>query len=227
MDKGSTSELLFTTGVLTLQNGGITTTDQFESTVEKYSRETRGLLPEELSDIINNRIQEELLVEPFLNLESEDHRSIAELCALYDHLDPAGTAMKSPVDSWLSLLPILYLFRDTETLLEGVPESFIPIPAPHIPHLTVIYSPAIVYIWLDECPPCDKTKTDLESIFTGTHEVMPFAVYGPNHQDFLISEYEVTAGPVLLFMRNGTVETRLYGNQGCRAIKAELAKCRR
>lgn len=226
MEDTITTELLFATGVLTKQSGKVTTTDRFECVVENYIGEITALSQEELSKLIRERVPREVLIEPFIDLGSEDYRTIAELCTLHDHLDPTCKGTKTLSDNWLSLLPVLRLFRAAETPIDGVPESFIPIPATHIPHLTRIYSPAIVYIWLDKCPPCDTTKKDLESIFKDRHEVMPFAVYGPDYQEFLLNEYEVTAGPALLFMCNGTVNSRLYGSQGSRAIKAELAKAK-
>lgn len=226
MENTTASESLLTTGVLTMEDGEVKTTDHFEFAVEEYTEEAAALSPEELSDSVKDRIGREAVVEPFVDLCSEDPRTVAELFALYDHLNSTADDAKPLSDDWLSLLPVLRLFRPLEIPTDGVPESFIPVPARHVPHLTRIYSPAVVYVWLNDCLPCDAMKADLESVFEEPQDVMPFAVYGPEYREFLANEYEVTAGPALLFIRDGTVDSRLYGAQGSRTIEAELVKFR-
>lgn len=220
MEDATDVESLFTTNVLTTWHGEMTTTDHFESVVEKYAAEVEALPPEELANLVRERIGRVSIVEPFAALGTKDPRTVAELCALSDHLEPSSN------DDWLSLLPVLRLFRPNETPTDGVPESFIPVPAMHVPHLTQVYSPALVYVWLEDCPPCDTTKADLESIFERSEGVMPFAVYGPDYREFLASEYDVTAGPALLFMRQGTIDSRLYGAHSGQTVKAELERLR-
>lgn len=233
MEDAAASESLFTTGVLTTREGEVTTTERFESAVGGYVDEAAGRTREELAGLVRERVEREAVVDPFVALGAEDSRTLAELFALHDHLSAAADsgelatadAFLSSGD-WLSLLPVLRLFRPVETPTDGVPESFVPVPATHVPHLTRIYSPAVVYVWLDDCSPCEAVKDDLESIFADLQEVMPFAVYGPDHREFLADEYQVTAGPALLFVLDGTVDARLYGAQGKRGIEAELATLR-
>lgn len=233
MEDATASESLFTTGVLTTRDGEVTTTDRFESAVEGYVDEVAELTNEELAGLVRERVELEGVVDPLAALGADDSRTLAELCALHDHLtaaaDSGEVATAGPFLSsgdWLSLLPVLRLFRPVETPTDGVPESFVPVPATHVPHLTRIYSPAVVYVWLDDCAPCETVKADLESIFADPQGVMPFAVYGPDHREFLADEYGVTAGPALLFVLDGTVDSRLYGAQGKRGIEAELATLR-
>ncbi|WP_129113634.1 thioredoxin family protein [Halegenticoccus tardaugens] len=224
-DGSTANEVLFTAGVLTTRRGEVTTTDRFESTVDKYTDDVTGLSTKELVSFIQKHVRRERLIGPFVDLCSKDQRTIAELCALQDHLESTGNNGVVS-DTSVLLLPVLRLFRSITSPLDDVPQPFIPVPASHIPHLTRVYSPVVVYIWLDDCPPCDILKTDLESIFENSREVMPFAVYGPDHQDVLADEFEVTAGPALLFMRDGAVDSRLYGAQDSGAIEAELGKLR-
>lgn len=218
MNGAADGELLFDTGVLTTRNGNVTTTDDFESEVKKYAEEVAALSLEDLADRIRVRVEQEGVVEPFAELGADDPRLLAELFALHDRLQPSEN------DDWLSLLPVLGLFRRPDMPTDGVPESFVPVLATHLPQLTRVYSPAVVYVWLDDCPPCDTVKEDLESLFEEPQEVMPFAVYGPNYQEFLREEYDVTAGPALLFVRGGRVDSRLYGAQPKQTVKSELTK---
>lgn len=211
------TESLFATGVLRVRGEDVTTTERFESAVEEYAAEVSSLPLAELASRIGERLEQGTLVEPFAELGTEDPRTVAELFALQDHLEP------SPDDDWLALLPVLRLFRSVETPTDGVPDPFVPVPATHLPHLTRIYSPALVYVWLDDCSPCRTVKADLESIFEEPPELIPFAVYGPDHREFLAETYDVTAGPVLLFMLDGRVDSRLYGAQPERAVRSELS----
>lgn len=216
MDGAVDSELLFDTGVLTTQRRNVTTTDGFESEIEAYAEEIAALSFEDRANRIRDRVGREGVIEPFAELGADDPRTLAELFALHDRLEPTES------DDWLSLLPVLRLFRPKEMPTDGVPESFIPVPATHLPHLTRIYSPAVVYVWLDDCPPCDTVKEDLESIFEKPRGAMPFAVYGPTDQEFLGEEYDVTAGPALLFVRDGGIDSRLYGAQPEQTVESEL-----
>lgn len=218
MEDASASDPLFATNVLTTREKEVATTDVFESEVEEYAEELSDSSTEDLADRVRERVEREAVVEPFAELGAEDPRVLAELCALHDRLEPSEN------DDWLSLLPVLRLFRPNEVPTDGVPESFIPVPATQVPHLTSVYSPAVVYVWLHDCPPCDTVKDDLESIFETPQAVMPFAVYGPNEREFLRQEYDVTAGPALLFMRDGRIDSRLYGAQPRETVESELAK---
>lgn len=218
MDDAADSELLFDTDVLTTANGTVTTTESFETDVAGYAEEIAALSFEDLTERVRDRVGRAGVVEPLAELGADDPRTLAELFALHDRVG------SSESDEWLSLLPALRLFRSEATPTDGVPESFIPVSAAHVPQFTRIYSPAVVYVWLDDCPPCDTVKEDLESIFEESRGVMPFAVYGPDDKEFLREEYEVTAGPALLFMRDGEVDCRLYGAQPKGTVESELSK---
>lgn len=217
MSSGVTSESLFSAGVLRTRGEDVTTTERFEAAVETYAAEVSTLPSGELASLLGERLEREAVVGPFAELGAEDPRTVAELFALQDGLESSSD------DDCLALLPVLWLFRHVETSTEGVPEPFVPVPATYLPHLTRIYSPSLVYVWLDDCPPCEAVKADLESIFEEPRELLPFAVYGPDHREFLAETYDVTAGPVLLFMLGERVDVRLHGAQPERAVRSELS----
>lgn len=214
----STSNALFAANILTVVEGATTTTEEFEDAVGEYGAEFEGCDADDLVSAVRRRIDDERLVEQFAALGSADSRTVAELCALADHMEPAAD------DEWLQLLPPLRLFRDDDVRVEGAPEPFVPVPATHLPQLTQVYSPSVVYAWLDDSRSCELARRDLEKVFEEPRGVMPFAVYGPAYKEFLDEEYNLTAGPALLFMREGTVEARLYGAHGTTTIEAELER---
>lgn len=210
-------ELLFSSGVLTAADGRVSLSAQFESTIDDYRATITDLPRSELSRLIREKVDAEPVVDSLVELAALDPGVGAELCALSDHVEVT-------TNDWLPLLPVLRLFRNEAAPTDGVPDGFVPVPGEHVPHLADIYSRVLVYIWLDDCPPCDVLKRRLESIFDHRAGVLLFAVYGPAHREFLAQAYDVTAGPALLFMRDGTVDTRLYGAHGAGVIDTELER---
>ena len=210
-------EVLFDNDVLTTRQDGVAMTEAFASCVETYLEEVSSRSPPEVAVLVQQRLERANLVEPFVTLSRRDPRTVAELCALHEFLAPTSDT------DWLSLVPPLRLFRQTDLPVDGVPVPFVPVEAQHVPPLLQIFSPAVVYVWRHDCTPCDAMKDDLESVFQRDWGGMPFAVYGPDNPEFLASEYEVTAGPALLFVLDGIVQSRLYGAHGPETLKSELA----
>ncbi len=214
---GHTTELdvLFSRGVLTARDDDVALAPPFEATVEEYESEVATIPRDGLVELLRSRTGAEADVEPFAELAERDPRTIAELCALYDQL--AGTST-----DWLPLLPVLRLFRRGTQSGDGVPGPFIPVAGDLLPQFADIYARLLVYVWLDDCPPCDALKDRLESIFDQPRGILLFAVYGPDHKAVLAEEYGVTAGPALLFVKDGAVDTRLYGDHAENVIENEV-----
>ncbi|RAW46044.1 hypothetical protein DQW50_06125 [Halorubrum sp. 48-1-W] len=215
---------LFASGVLTTEERSVTLSEGFEEAVETYLSRFEGHTSEEFAAEIEAAVDDDVAVEPLAALGEEDPRTIAELCVLAERLgaDDAKTD-GNPVQ----LLPSLRLFRDDDVRSDGAPESFVPVAATQLPQLLRIYSPALVYVWLDDSEKCDLAKRDLETVFEEPQDVMPFAVYGPAYKEFLDREYSLTAGPAVLFTRDGAVEARIYGAHGPGTIETELERHRR
>lgn len=218
--ENTASDLLFSSGVLEERDGDVFLSDPFESSVGEYQETIAGYSRDELSDLLRNELGEDSVIDPFVRLEEKEPRVVAELLALHDSLEASTGAER------LKLLPVLRLFRRESVPTDGVPEPFVPIPGNLLPEFSELYSHLFVYVWLDDCEPCDALKPRLESLFDRPREVMPFAVYGPKYQDTLAREYDVTAGPAMLFLRAGTVDTRLYGAHSETIIETELEKLR-
>lgn len=219
MESDQGVELLFSSGILVETDDSVSLSPSFESSVDDYRVEIADSSREELTRLVTESVDEERVVEPLVRLGEKDPRTVAELRALHDHLDAQS-------EDELSLLPVLRLFREDSVRTDGSPEPFVPVPGDQLPQLVAIYSPVLVYVWLDDCPPCDTLKHRLESIFDQPRGILPFSVYGPDHKAFLAREYDVTAGPALLFVVDGGVDARLYGAHDADVITTELGRLR-
>lgn len=214
----SSERALFDAGVLTVTGEDVTLSEEFEKAVQGYLTDVDADV-DQIAAEIRGHVTDGAVVEPLAALGAEDPRTVAELRALSDRLDDPEAAVR--------LLPPLRLFRSDGVRTDGVPASFVPVPATHLPQLLAVYSPAIVYVWLDDSESSDLAKRDLEAVFDEPWtDVMPFAVYGPAHKDVLDREYDLSAGPAILFTRDGEVESRLYGAHGPATIEAELDRHR-
>lgn len=211
------TDALFSDGVLTTRDDDVALAPEFASAIADYESEISTLPRDELSELVGVKTGGETDVEPLVEIGEKDPRTIAELCALSDWLDAVPS-------NWLPLLPVLRLFRPASAPADGVPEPFIPVPAELVPPLTGVYSRLLVYVWLDDCPPCDALKDRLESIFDRPKGILLLAVYGPADPAVLAREYGVTAGPALLFMRGGAVDSRLYGDHAENVIAREVER---
>lgn len=215
METTTSTESLFASGVLSGEEGDVTLSTRFETSVSDYESEVSTLPRDELPVLVRERVDGGVDVEPFVELGEKDPRTLAELFALSDR-------METPPTDWLPLLPVLRLFRTETPPMDGVPEPFIPVSGDLLPAFAGIYSRLLVYVWLDDCAPCDALKDRLESIFDQPRGVLLFAVYGPANKEVLEGTYGVTAGPALLFMRDGDVDSRLYGDHMERVIDNEV-----
>lgn len=94
----------------------------------------------------------------------------------------------------------------------GVPDWFLPVRGTDVDQFTKNYQKCVVYVWRDECGPCDQMRDSLNSVFEDrTEEAVLLAVYGPDYADLLYDEFDVVGAPTILFIRNGGVFSRLEG----------------
>lgn len=214
----SSERALFDADVLAVTGEDVRLSEGFEEAVQEYLTALDDDVDRIAADI-RGHVTDGAIVEPLAALGAEDPRTVAELRALSDRLDDPEAAVR--------LLPPLRLFRSDDVRSDGAPDSFVPVPATHLPQLLEVYSPAVVYVWLDDSESSDLAKRDLETVFDEPRtDVMPFAVYGPAYKEVLDREYDLSAGPAILFTRDGEVESRLYGAHGPATIEAELERHR-
>lgn len=106
---------------------------------------------------------------------------------------------------------------------EGAPDGFLPVQGRHLPAIAALHPAAVVYVWREDCPPCDQVREDLEALDDVAPErVARFAVFGPDCAAFLQSAYDVVGGPTTLFFEDGSVAARLVGAAHPDALEREL-----
>lgn len=106
----------------------------------------------------------------------------------------------------------------------GVPDGFMPAHGGDAIQFIRLCNRCVVYVWRDDCQPCDTIKSTLSDIF-GTDppdDVLPIAVYGPDCAVRLEKAYEVVAGPTTLFTLDGQIDSRLVGIADERTINREI-----
>ncbi len=186
------------------RSGGVRFTTEFSDVLDERTsfvdNSTESAISEEINSISGNENETSALLE----LGEDDSRIIAEYLAL-DAFD-----CLSHVDR-LRALTTFDSFYSPPPRSEGSPQSFLPVCGDRLPFLFEMYDRAIVYIWREDCPPCDIVKTDLEEIFPEPpDDIALLSVYGPESGELLAEKYSVTGGPTTLFIRDGRIDFRLY-----------------
>lgn len=193
-------------------DGQLTVRSEFEAAVERR-RERDRAEPEAPDD--------PYVEVPRLEL---DHRS--------DDPDTYSRALYRSIREWL---PDLTTERTYQVFLvldqlyrgvarsEGAPASFAPIRGDQLGFVIDLFPRAIVYIWLEDCPPCDTVREDFDRLFPEQPEDLGlFAVYGPEYEDLLRERYDVVGGPTTLFVEDGRVSTRLHKAPSLDVLENEI-----
>ena len=146
-------------------------------------------------------------VKPLLDdVVDEDPRFVAQTLVLADRLN------EEELNQVLGIAVVLHQSLEDSPRAEGSPEGFIPIDGEDLPMLLKVFGLSIVYIWREDCPPCDAVRDEYEVIAEALpEEVTRFAVYGPKSAELLYDEYDVEGAPVSLFMRGADVDVRHVG----------------
>lgn len=141
---------------------------------------------------------------------TETGRGDAELVARYTVL--RDRLPDRPREELLSLALLLAQFERGPPRDEGAPSAFVPVYADQLPVLVSLYRRCIVYVWRDDCDPCDLAREELDALFdTQPEDIACFAVYGPEDAELLDAKFDVVGGPTALFMIDGRVDARIQG----------------
>lgn len=139
------------------------------------------------------------------------------------YLELAQRLPELPQTSHIRALVVLDLLRTVTPPDDGAPECFLPVHGDRLPTLLRLGHPTVVYVWREECPPCDTMREELDGLLADDHEdIARLAVYGPAAATLLYEEYDVVGAPTLLFVVGGGVDARLQGAQYREAIEAEV-----
>lgn len=105
------------------------------------------------------------------------------------------------------------------------PELFTPIDANHVPFVEHFFRKAIVFIWREDCRPCEAVQNDFDALLEeAPPDTALFSVFGPDAGRLLREEYDVSGGPTTLFFLDGRVDLRLIGAQYPSVLETELEK---
>jgi hypothetical protein len=193
-------------------DGGLTLAEAFRDDVER--RESS--LAEDPPTV--TAYNDGLSAEPrFADLEDVP----ASILAIRERLD-RDAADLSPDGVRVAVLLVDQLYRGVPRS-EGSPEPFFPIRGDQLDACLQLYPASLVYVWLEDCDPCDVMCEDLEEVFPESPDDLGvFSVFGPDASELLEAEFDVHGGPVLLFLLEGSVDTRYIGAYDPVAIEAEV-----
>jgi thiol-disulfide isomerase/thioredoxin len=203
---------LLEAGVLTEEGDGVRLTERFLNTVE------RNRVAVDSADAENPLSALGLdPTGPMAGLDADDLPFIVEYAALAELVSDAT------LEDLVRWTVVLDQFRVDGPQTRGSPEPFLPVSVEKLPTCLSLFSPAIVYVWKDDCEPCDLVRDDLENLFDGTAENMAlFSVYGPADSVLLQERYDVMGGPTVLFMIEGRVDARLVGAHSRSTLESEV-----
>lgn len=143
---------------------------------------------------------------PFLGSDESERRYLPIVCALESVLGQPVTP------EWVAALPVIDQLADTPPRSSGAPNVFFPVHGDGLDSLLSFYPQSVVYIWREDCDPCDAMRETLETALSEPPgDVALFAVYGPDYADSLWEAYDAYGAPIVLFVRDGSVEARLAG----------------
>ena len=158
--------------------------------------------------------------------------------ATAEDLDPAEVGTRTlgdalaiyhvaePVDRERSLLAALALDRIGASEREpGVPDGFVALDGEDVDGFRRNHPASVVFFWREDCDPCEGARESFEALLAD--DVIPEAVglgavYGPDSADLLREEYQVAVAPTTLFCVGGRIDSRIVGNPGYEAFRAEI-----
>jgi thiol-disulfide isomerase/thioredoxin len=149
--------------------------------------------------------------------EAFDFESIYSMCKSVDEfVDLEST------DELIRTVFVLDTIR-SNTRDEGAPDGFQATSGNALAAFIEWYPQAIIYVWREDCPPCDAMEKALSATVADSgQDVGLFAVYGPSSADVLSIAFDVVGAPTTLFVRDGTVDSRLVGAHSRNVIENEI-----
>ncbi|MEF8788792.1 MAG: hypothetical protein V5A61_01565 [Haloarculaceae archaeon] len=204
-------------GVLVETDDGFGVAESFSDAVERRHGEVDALDPSAVEERVAGAVDDEDQRALVTDVGTDDREFLALFLALTDALPSV------PAETRIRIVPFLQVFRGSPPRDEGAPDAFVPIHGDRMRTITRLFPRSVVYVWLDDCEPCDAMRETFDELLGGPPEgVELFAVYGPDYAEFLHEEYDVKGGPVTLFMLRDAVDSRYYGEKHERVIEKEI-----
>lgn len=174
----------------------------FEDERERQQRRFEGLSAEERSDVIDRHLPELSVDVDQVGLETvRDGVAVREFAPEF-----------TPAESLRIAFAISRV--DDPPRDAGAPDGFTPLRAHEIPLFLHQHLASIVYVWQDDCDPCDDVRETLEGLIRDAvvdERVGLAAVSGENRVEYLYNQYDVGFVPTTLFCVGDRVDSRLLG----------------
>ena len=193
---------LLESSILERDGDRFTLSPAFENERKRQRRRFEGLSAEERSDVIDR-----YLSDLSVDIDEVGVKTVHDGVAVMEFA-PEFT----PVES-LRVAFAVGRFDDPPRGV-GVPDGFTPLRAHEIPLFLHQHSASIVYIWQDDCDPCDDVRETLEGMVRDgvvDERVGLAAVSGENQVEYLHDRYDVGFVPTTLFCVGDRVDSRLLG----------------
>jgi hypothetical protein len=217
------AETLVRGGVLVETDDGFGVAESFTEAVERTREAVEGLdeaaIEERVAGAVDGADEDRRAL--VTEVGTDDREFLALYLTLTERLPDLSAETR------IRVVPFLQGFRGSPPREEGAPEAFVPIHGDRLRPITRLFPRSIVYVWLDDCEPCDELRKTFDKLFPEPPEgIELFAVYGPDYARYLHEEYDVEGGPVTLFMLRDTIDSRLFGAKHERVYEGEVDQLR-
>lgn len=216
MSADDAAAALFESGLLVETEAGVELSASFRSLAAAEERAARERGPERaLADA--DQPPPAAIREPLANAPN----LLGRYVALASELPDASPERR------LQLLAVVDGFFPPAPPDDGAPAAFLAVHGSRLPFLLSLYRRAVVYVWREDCPPCEGMREALEEAFPEPpSDLALLAVFGPDDPELLADEYGVTAGPTTLFAVGGAVDARLVGSHYADVVRQEVEALR-
>lgn len=170
---------------------------------------------------LDERFDDGTVVDALASLEEVDRAFVATYCALADR----SKALTH--DDLVRTVTVLRQLQGEAPRTGGAPEQFLPVHGERLSVLLPLTRRGIVYVWREDCDPCDQVRETIEDLLGGgADDIALFAVYGPDAAEYLYEHYDVSGAPTTLFVVDGEVDSRLQGARYSEAYAGEIETIR-
>jgi len=216
MNSSTLIDRLVSHGIIHTENEVVQLSRDFLKSMDEYRMTIDDLDDNASEETISRWIPSNVPDDTFHELIEVDPEFVACYWELDDRIDDLST------DELVQLTVVLTRGLNPGRS-EGVPDAFLPISGEKSLAFLGLLEAAIVYVWREDCEPCDLMKGSFDEVLPSPADAMPlFAVYGPNCAKELYERFDVRGAPATLFMKHGQVDTRLYGAHYSNTIESEV-----
>lgn len=182
-----------------------------------FAEDEKVVLTEEFSQTISTKQSEvDTRLKQDLEFKSKDGNIDSYIQALDEFIDISTIP-------YIGILPIILSIHQPPPHTEGTPEKFLPLQGKFIKSVVANLQTAIVYIWQDNCDPCEEMRMKLTDVVSDvSDEIVLLSVYGPANAQRLYDDFAVKGAPTTLFVKCGTVSSRLLGSNATSTVRNEL-----